>query len=208
MLTEKTKKIYSISPITLLVSLLCLVGLSVAATYLIVSITYQSKLDNKNQELLSLQENNKALADRNTELKNSLQKLEDDYGKLEAQLSEIQAQKANQQTSDQKYNDVKEEMLVLKPTWVSSGQTTLAFDGSLRIVLYGPDRDNCQKDSAAVTYLASDTDNSKLCLQTGRPENFTYQGKNYLFSLSGIVTTAGVSRYCISISEAAGAGTP
>jgi hypothetical protein len=207
MLIEETKKTLSIRPITLLVCFVCLIGLSVSATYLVVFVKYQSQLDNKNQEVLAVQKNNKALADQNIELRNSLQKLEDETSKLGAQLSEIEAQKADRQTLDQKDNGFKE-MPVLKPTWVSSGETTLAFDGNLRIVLYASDKDKCQKDSAAVSYLTSDTDNKKLCLRTGKPEDFTYQGKNYLFNLSGIVATAGVSRYCISISEVIGALTP
>jgi TolA-binding protein len=207
MSTEKTKKTFSIGPITLLVCFVCLIGLSVSATYLTVRVLYQSQLDNKNQEVLSVQENNKALADQNTELRNSLQKLEDQYSKLDAQLSELEARKAGPQTQDQEDNAFKE-VLVLKPTWVSSGETILAFDGNLRVVLSAPDKDKCQKDSAAVSYLVNNAENNKLCLQTGKPENFTYQGKNYLFNLSGIVTTAGVSRYCISISEVSGGGTP
>ena len=75
-------------------------------------------------------------------------------------------------------------MPVLKPTWVNSGETTLAFDGNLRIVLYNPsDKDECQKDSAAVCYLISGTDKKKLCLRTGKPENFTYQGKELFVQL-------------------------
>jgi hypothetical protein len=197
---EKMKRTFGLPPIILLVCFVCLIGLSVSATYSIVRVKYQSQLDNKNQEALTVQENNKALADQNIELRNSLQKLEDEYSKLDAQLSEIKALKADRQTLEQK-SDGFEEMVVLKPTWVSSGETTLAFDGNLRIVLHETsDKDECQKDSAAVSYLTSDTDKKKLCLRTGKPENFTYQGKNYLFNLSGIAAQASVHRYCISIS--------
>jgi len=125
----------------------------------------------------------------------------DKYSKLNAQLSEIEAQKADRQTLEQKYNDSKE-MLALKQTWVISGETTLAFDGNLRIVVHkASGKDECQKDSAAVSYLTSDTDIKKLCLRTGEPENFTYQGKNYSFNLSGIAAQASVYRYSISISS-------
>ncbi len=197
---EEMKKTLSMRPITLLVCFVCLIGLSASVTYLIVHVKYQRQLDNKNQEVQTIQKNNKALTDQNIELRNSLRKLEDEYGKLDAQLSGKEALKADRQTLEQKYNGLKE-MLVLKPTWVSSGETTLAFNGNLRIVLYkASDKDECQKDSAAVSYLTSDTDKKKLCLRTGKPEDFTYQGKNYSFNLSGIAATASVSRYCISIS--------
>jgi hypothetical protein len=178
----------------------CLIGLSASVTYLIAHVKYQRQLDNKNQEVQTIQQNYKDLSDQNIELKNSLQKLEDEYGKLVAQLSEREAPKAEQQPLEQKDNGFKE-MPVLKPTWVNSGETTPAFDGNLRIVLYkASDKDECQKDSTAVGYLTSDTDKKKLCLRTGKPENFTYQGKNYLFNLSGIAAQASVYRYCISIS--------
>jgi len=207
MLTEKPKKTLSIRPITLLVCFACLIGLSASATYLMVRVDYQNRLDNKNREILAVQKDNKALADQNTELMNSLQKLEDKYSKLDAQLSEIEAQRSDRQTSEQKYSGFGETQ-VLKPRWVNSGETTQAFDGSLRIVLYASDKEQCPKDSAAVGYLSSDTGKNKLCLRTGKPEEFTYQGKNYLFNLSGIAATADVSRYYISISEVSGTGTP
>ncbi len=200
MLIEETKKTISMHPITLLVCFVCLIGLSASVTYRIVHAKYQRQLDDKNQEVQAIQQNNKDLTDQNIELRNSLQKLQDEYGKLGAQLSEIEARKADQQPLEQKDNGFRE-MVVLKPTWVSSGETTPAFDGNLRIVLYkASDKDECQKDSAAVIHLISDAEEKKLCLRTGKPENFTYQGKNYLFDLSGIAAQASVYRYCISIS--------
>lgn len=119
-----------------------------------------------------------------------------DYGHYPAETS-----KADQQTLEQKDNGSKE-MVVLKPTWVISGETTVALDGNLRIVIHkASNKDECQKDSTAVSYLTSDTDIKKLCLlRTGEAENFTYQGKNYLFNLSGIAAQASVYRYYISIS--------
>jgi hypothetical protein len=200
MLTEEKERTLNIRPITLLVLFVCLIGLSASATYLMVSVKYQSQLDNKNQQVLAFQENNKALADQNIELKNSLQKLEGEYSRLDAQLSQIEAQKADRQTSEQKPNEFKE-VPILKPTWVASGGTTLAFDGNLRIVIHkASDNDECPSNSAAAGYLTGHTETKKLCLRTGMPENFTYQGKNYLFNLSGIAAEAGVYRYCISIS--------
>lgn len=202
---EKMKRTFALHPITLLVCLVCLIGLSVSATYLIVRARDQSQLGYKNQELLTVQENDKALADQNIELRNSLQKLEDQYNKLEPRYKDLEsrldaAEQKNMQTTSELAVD-STEMLVLKPTWVSSGETTLAFDGNLRIVLQeASDKGECQKDSAAVSYLTSDTDKLKLCLRAGRPENFAYQGKNYSLNLSGIAAQAGVYRYCIDIS--------
>ena len=201
MLIEETKKTFSIRRIILFACFVCLIGLSASVTYLIAHAKYQRQLHNKNQELQTVQKNNKALTDQNIELRNSLQKLEDEYSKLDAQLSEIKAVKAERQTQEQESNE-SEEAPVLKPSWVGSGETTPAFDGNLRIVLYkASDKDECPKDATAVSYLTSDTDKKKLCLRTGKPENFTYQGKNYLFSLSGTAAQASVYRFCISISS-------
>ena len=201
MLIEETKKTFSIRRMILLVCFVGLIGLSASVTYLIAHAKYQRQLHNKNQAMQTIQKNNKALTDENIELRNSLQKLEDEYSKLDAQLSEIKAQMADRQTVEPEPNGF-EETPVLKPTWVGSGETTPAFDGNLRISLYkASDRDECPKDSTAVSYLISDADKKKLCLRTGTPESFTYQGKNYLFNLSGIAAQAGVYRFCISISS-------
>jgi hypothetical protein len=205
MLIEETKKTLGMRPITLLVCFVCLIGLSALVTYLIVHFTYQRQLDNKNQQVLNIRKNYEALAHQNFELRTSLQKLENEYSKQEIRYKDLEsrldaAEQENMQTTPESATYSKE-MLVLKPTWVSPGETALAFDGNLRIVLHQPsEKDECQKDSVAVTYLSSDKEEKKLCLRTGRPENFTYQGKNYLFNLSGIAARASVYRYCISIS--------
>jgi hypothetical protein len=201
MLIEQSKRTISMHPIALLACFVCLIGLSASVTYVIVQDKYQRQLGNKNLEIETIQKNNLDLTEQNTELSNSLQKLKDEQSRLEAQLSAIETQKADQQTPEQKDNGFEEAPPVLKPTWVNSGDTTPAFDGNLRIVLYkASDKDECQKDSAAVSYLISGTDKKKLCLRTGKPQSFTYQGKNYLLNLSGIAAQAGVYRYCISIS--------
>ena len=246
---KKTKRTVSMRPITLLVCFVCLLGLSAAAISLIVHVRYRSRLENSEQEVLSVQKNNKALADQNIELRNSLQKLEDEYSKLEprykdlesrldaakqknmqmasklataskdlesakagvlrltdeldAKLSEIVALNANRQTLEQKYDDLKEMLaphLVLEPTWVRPGEATQAFDGNLLIILYqASEKDKCHKDSMAVSYLISGKDKKKLCLETGKPENFTYQGKRYVFNLLQSKESGGTHRYCIYI---------
>ena len=236
-------------PIILLVCFVCLLGLSVSATFLIIRANYQNQLDDNNQEIMTVQKNNKALANQNIELRNSLQKLEDEYSKrepryndlesrldaaeqknmqtaselatalkdlqtakadvlkltdrLDAKLSEIEALNANRQALDQKYDDFKEMLaphLVLEPTWVSQGETTKVFDGNLLIILYqASEKDKCHKDSVAVSYLISGKNKKKLCLETGKLENFTYQGKRYLFNLLESKESGGEHRYCIYI---------
>ena len=62
--TEETKKTLNIRPMALLVCFVFLIGLSVAATYLVVRVNYQSQLDNRNQEVLTVQKNNEALTRR------------------------------------------------------------------------------------------------------------------------------------------------
>ena len=108
-------------------------------------------------------------------------------GELDAKLSEIEALNVDQQTLEQKYNSFKEMLapfLILEPTLVGSGETTMAFDGNLGIVLYeASDTSKCHKDSVAVSYLINGTDKKKLCLRTGKPESFKYQGKKYLLNL-------------------------
>src|SRR5208283_4528333 len=168
MLIEETKKTRSMRPIALLVCFVCLIGLSASVTYLIAHVKYQRQLDNKNQEVETIQKNNKDLTDQNIELRNSLQKLEDENSKLDAKLSEIEALNVVQQTLEQKYNGFKEMLapyLILEPTLVGSGETTMAIDGNLGIVLYeASETSNCHKDSVAVSYLTNGPDKKKLCL--------------------------------------------
>src|SRR5208283_3449233 len=71
---EKTKTV-RMRPLTLLVCFVCLIALSVSATYLIHRAKYKKRSDNKDQEILAVQKNYKSLSDKNIELQNSLQKL-------------------------------------------------------------------------------------------------------------------------------------
>ncbi len=86
---EKTKRTVGMHPVILLVCIVCLIGLSVLATYLIMGVKYQSQKDNNDQEILTVRKDYKALADRDIELRNSLQKLENEYSKLEAQYKDL-----------------------------------------------------------------------------------------------------------------------
>jgi hypothetical protein len=124
-------------------------------------------------------------------------------GELDADASKIEALNADRQALEQKYigfKDLLASSLILEPTWVVSGETTLAFDGSLIIVLYeASDTSKCPKDSAAFSYLIRGTDKMQLCLRTGKPESFTYQGKKYLLTLLESKQSEGTHHYCISI---------
>ena len=124
-------------------------------------------------------------------------------GELDAKLSEIEALNADRQTLEQNYHDFKEMFapyLVLEPTWVGSGETTLAFGENLILLLYeASDTSKCPKDSAAVSYLISCKDMKQLCLRTGKPESFKYQGEKYLFNLLESKESEGAHRYLISI---------
>jgi hypothetical protein len=91
MLGEKTKRTVSVRPITLLVSLACLIGLSVSATFLIRHAGYKKQPDDKDQQILTAQKNNKFLSDKNIELQNSLLKLEDEYSNLESRYKDLAA---------------------------------------------------------------------------------------------------------------------
>ena len=76
----------------------------------------------------------------------------------------------------------------------------MIFDGNLGIVLYeASDTSKCYKDSAAVCYLTNGPDKKKLCLRTGKPESFKYQGKKYLFNLLESKESEGAHLYLISI---------
>jgi len=124
-------------------------------------------------------------------------------GELDAKFSEIEALNVDQRTLEQKYNGFKEMLapyLILEPTLVRSGETPMALGGNLGIVLYeASDTSKCYKDSAAVCYLISGTDKKELCLRTGKPESFKYQGKKYLFNLLESKESEGAHHYCISI---------
>jgi len=122
---------------------------------------------------------------------------------LDARLSEVEALNANRQTLEQKYNGFKEMLapyLILEPTLVSSGETTMALEGNLVLVLSeASEKDKCSEDSAAISYLVSGADKKKLCLRTGKPESFKYQGKKYLFNLLEAKESEGAHHYLISI---------
>ncbi len=122
---------------------------------------------------------------------------------LDAKLWEIEAMHADLQALEQKYNGFKEMLkpdLILEPTLVGSGETIKAFDGNLILVLYeASDTNKCHKDSAALSYLISGTDKKQLCLRTGKPESFKYQGEKYLFTLLESSQSEGAHHYLIAI---------
>jgi uncharacterized protein YlxW (UPF0749 family) len=230
---EKTRRTVRMRPITLLFSFVCLIGLSVSATYLIdhakyekqdkkaLSVPLQNSLQKLETEYRNLDAQHKDLASRldtaeqkNTrtasELASALKELEAARadalklrGELDAKLSEIEALNADRQTLEQKYNGFKEMLatyLVLEPTLVGSGETATAFDGKLQIFLHEvSDKDKCPKGSAAFSDLISGKDQTKLCLRTGKPESFKYQGKKYLFNLLESKESKGAHHYLISI---------
>ncbi len=248
-LGEKTGRTVKMRPITLLLCFLCLIALSVSATYFVGHAKHKKQTNDEGEEVQTVQKNNKSLSDKNAALEDSLQKLENERGNMESQnkdlssrldaveqkdtqtaselasalkdlatarddalkvrgeldtrLSEIEALNTNRQTLEQKYNGFKEMLapyLILEPTPVGSGETVEAFDGNLGIVLYEvPDKSRCHKDSAAVGYLISGTDKKELCLRTGKPESFKYQGKRYLFNLLESKEGEGAHHYLISI---------
>ncbi len=88
---EKTKSTVSVRPNTLLIWLACLIGLSVSATFLIGHAIYKKQSDDKDQQTLTAQENNKFLSDKNIELQNSLQKLENEYTNLASRYKDLAA---------------------------------------------------------------------------------------------------------------------
>ncbi len=73
-------------PVTLLVYFVCLIGLSVSATYLSHHAKYEKLPDDEAQEILGDQENKKSLS---VALQNSLQRLENEYGNLESQYKDL-----------------------------------------------------------------------------------------------------------------------
>ncbi len=98
-LGEKTRRTVRMRPITLLGCFVCLIGLSVAATYFAHHAKYKKQSDNKDQEILNIRKNNKSLSDANIELQNSLQKLKNEYSKLETPHKGLDtAEEKNMQT--------------------------------------------------------------------------------------------------------------
>ena len=75
-------------------------------TYLIHHAKYKKQSDNKDQEILTVQKNNKSLSDENIELRNSLQKLENEYSNLESHTKTLRsgldnAEQKNTQTASE-----------------------------------------------------------------------------------------------------------
>ncbi|MGA3118196.1 MAG: hypothetical protein ABSF90_27690 [Syntrophobacteraceae bacterium] len=91
MLGEKAKSTVSVRPITLLIWLACLIGLSASAAFLIGHVIYKKQSDDKDRQTLTAQKNNKFLSDKNIELQNSLRKLEDEYSNLESRYKDLVA---------------------------------------------------------------------------------------------------------------------
>ena len=91
MLGEKTKRTVSVRPITLLVWLVCLIGLSVSATFLIGHAIYKKQSNDTDQQILTALKDNKFLSDENVELQNSLQKLEGEYNNLQSRYKDLVA---------------------------------------------------------------------------------------------------------------------
>ena len=91
MLGEKTKRTVSVRPITLLVWLVCLIGLSVSATFLIGHAIYKKQSNDTDQQILTALKDNKFLSDENVELQNSLQKLEGEYNNLKSRYKDLAA---------------------------------------------------------------------------------------------------------------------
>jgi hypothetical protein len=85
-LGEKKRRTVRMRPIPLLVCFVCLIGLSVSATYLIDHARYEKQSGNKAQEILAVQENKKSLS---IALENALQKLENEYSNLESQYKDL-----------------------------------------------------------------------------------------------------------------------
>lgn len=200
MLIEEPKRTVSVHPVILIACFVCVIGFSVLATYLIAHVGFQNRLKAKDQRILNMRKNYEALAHQNLALKNSLHKREDEYSKLKKRYETIES--SHETTEPKKVQTAPEQALVLKPTWVRAGQTTLAFDGNLGIILREASaKDKCPQNLPAVSYLISGARVEKLCLGTGKQANFTYQGKRYWFNLSGIAAKAGMFDYCISISQ-------
>ena len=250
MLIEKPERTVSMRPVTLLVCAVCLIALSTAAAYLILHTGYKRQFDNKDQEILTLQSNNKSLSDKNMELQKSADKTANEFSNLETRFKDLEsrldaAERNNSQTAselaltlkdreisraevlklksdleakssqlealgtdrramEKRYTSLLETLgvhVVLEPTWVRSGETTGAFDGNLSIVLNeGSDMSKCRKDSEAVVYLSGDKHKENLCLRTGKPETFKYQGGTYFFNLlQSEDNSEGAHRYCIFI---------
>ena len=74
-LGKKQRRAGRTRPITLLFCIVCLIGLSVSATYLIDHAKFKKLSGKEDEEILALQKNNKSLSDKNIALENSLQKV-------------------------------------------------------------------------------------------------------------------------------------
>jgi hypothetical protein len=75
-------------PIALILLIVCVIGLSVSATFLIGHTIYKKLSDDQS---LAVQKNNQLLSDKNAELQYSLQKLEDKYSNLESRFKDLSA---------------------------------------------------------------------------------------------------------------------
>lgn len=93
--------------------------------------------------------------------------------------------------------------VIVKPTWVISGQSTPIIDDTLTAILnqISPD-DKIHKNSVAFVYLIQGKLKRKLFLEMGKPQPFFYNGKKYLFNLLQSNSDKGGLHYCIAILKA------
>lgn len=170
-----------------------------------------TEIDSKSKELAAKVE---GAEQKNTQtaaqLASTLKELENskaDFARIKSDLdgknSQIETISADRQAAEQKLQGMKQMVspyLVLEPTWVAPGETTLALDGKLGIVLDDASATNIAcKDSAASGHINAPRTKKLLCLRTGEPERFRYRGKKYLLDLIDSKESEGSQHYFISI---------
>jgi hypothetical protein len=92
------------------------------------------------------------------------------------------------------------QQMVMEPTWIKGGEVFTAFNNDVAMVVdQAPDKNRCPRGSTAIVHLNIGKAGKNLCLQTDRPEIFTYKGKKYLLSLLEVRENDQSREYLVSI---------
>ncbi|MGC8493438.1 MAG: hypothetical protein ACP5SH_17060 [Syntrophobacteraceae bacterium] len=93
--------------------------------------------------------------------------------------------------------------IIVKPTWIMSGQSTPIIDDTLTATLNPiPPDDKAHTTFVAFVSLIQGKLKRKLFLEAGKPQPFYYKGKKYLFNVLQSNSDKGGVHYCISILKA------
>ncbi len=235
MLIEQKKENSGLRLAIMAVCILCLMGLSVFTTYVLMNKRYAKQVGILNRKIMLDKRNIKNLSDINSELKMSIATAENRYMNINS-LNKVLSSMLHRTEHDNTKTNVKLQMvlknlnetktdalkrelelttklqtlqnllapyIVVKPTWITSGQATPIIDDTLTATLNPiPPDDKSHTTFVGFVSLIQGKVKRKLFLEIGQPQPFYYKGKRYLFNVLQSNSDKGGVHYCIAILKA------